>query len=249
MEVIPCKLRITELNSDEESLVMLCKKYSNPETLIIVKEHQPYLHYHLYLELNVSKPTWLDRLQKIVGKGNKAYSQSFKHHNWDVYRGYLYKHEDTEIIYQHQNDVHNIPHYIQEYNKHNKGSAKNFKNREHTLMLEAILEKLPDEPTHHNIGKAVMEFYCENNKPFHKANMVQLIHLVNQQLNPHCPYFLNMLLSEAFPEHISLMESEIRELKKINKQYRQHFQNDTNPQIQTNIVLGAPPLGGDERGG
>lgn len=224
---IPCKLRITELNSDEQSLINLCKKYSNSDSLIIVKEFQPYIHYHLYLELTVSKPTWLDRLQKIVGKGNKAYSNSYQHHNWDVYRGYLYKHDDTEVIYQSQSDVENIPYYIDEYEKYSKGSSLNqFKDKQHTLMLEIILEKLPKEPQRKDIGKAVMEFYSENNKPFHKANMVQMIHLVNQQINPKCEHFLNMLLNDAFPDHLNEMEKEITHLKKINTQFRQHFAAD-----------------------
>lgn len=227
----PCRLRITPpMKCTEEALIMFCKKNSNPEKLIIVKELDPKIHYHLYLELNVSKPTWLARLKKTVigDEGNKSFSNQYEHSNWDVHRGYLFKFSNTQILYQHPTDALKNPYYIEQHaNSFTKN--KNFKTREHTLMLEAILEKLPNDPSRSDIGRAVMNFYCENNKPFHKANMVQMIHLVNYQLNPHCQTFLNILLEEAFPQHINEQEEEIQRLNRINQQYRLHFRKNTKP--------------------
>lgn len=200
----PCKLRITELHSDEESLINLCKKYSNPETLIVVKEFQPYIHYHLYLDIHVSKPTWLDRLQKIVGKGNRAYSNSYTHHNWDVYKGYLYKHEDTEIIYQHQNDVHNIPHYIKEYETYSKnGSRHRFKDRKYTEISDYIIEKLDDKEAKRtdkrSVIKEVVQFYCDNGIPVKLQHIQSLVWLVYYKRNPGSTWLIEHLYDSIFP--------------------------------------------------
>lgn len=199
-----CKLRITELHSDEESLINLCKKYSNPETLIIVKEFQPYIHYHLYLEINVSKPTWLDRLQKIVGKGNKAYSNSYTHHNWDVYKGYLYKHEDTEILYQHQHDVNNIPYYIQEYEKYSQnGNRQRYKDKKYTEISDYIIEKLDEKEVKRtdkrSVIKEVVQFYCDNGIPVKLQHIQSLVWLVYYKRNPNSSWLIEHLYDSIFP--------------------------------------------------
>lgn len=227
VESYEAKVRITDLRVTVDKLIQICLKNSDPESLIIVREVQPVIHYHLYLKLQVAKPTWLTQLKKCLPpnnehKGNGVYSQSFEHHNWDVYRGYLFKYEDTEIIYM-KNQV-LIPEYKKAYEAHQGGKNENqFKNAQHTRKLEFIVKKLPEHPTRDDIIAGVLEFYATHAMPFHKAHICQMVHLINHQLNPKCNVFKDIIYQECFPEHQTTTEQELSDLQKANTQYRNHF--------------------------
>ena len=227
VESYEAKVRITDLRAPVDRLIQTCLKYSDPESLIIVREVQPIIHYHLYLKLQVAKPTWLKELKKLLPpnnevKGNGVYSQQFEHHDWDVYRGYLFKFDDTEIVYM-KNQV-LIPEYKKAYEAHKGGNKENqFKKKEHTRKLEWIVSKLPENPNRDDIITAVLEFYSTNAMPFHKAHICQMVHLINHQLLPTCTAFKNIIHQECFPEHFTTTEQELSDLPKANTQYRIHF--------------------------
>lgn len=229
VESYEAKVRISDLRVTPEKLIQVCLKYSDPETLIIVREKEPIIHYHLYLKLQVSKPTWLKELKKCLPpkgevQGNAVFAQAFEHHDWDVYRGYLFKYAETDIIYM-KNQV-LIPEYKKAYESHKGGKNENqFKNASHTRKLEWIVKKLPENPSRDDIIVGVQKFYSEHAMPFHKANICQMVHLINYQLNPTCDIFREQIYSECFPDHLTTTQQELSDSQKINTQYRLHFRN------------------------
>lgn len=81
-----------------EILKSLSKSYF--ETGILVLEKTPKLHYHAYIESDVSLPTLRKKLNEhLTSTGNEAKSVSNQHHDWDIYKGYLFKHEDTTVVH------------------------------------------------------------------------------------------------------------------------------------------------------
>lgn len=67
---------------------------------ILVFEKNPKEHYHAYIEVEISLPTIRKKLNEIlISSGNEAKSVSQQHHNWEIYKGYLFKYEDTEVLH------------------------------------------------------------------------------------------------------------------------------------------------------
>ena len=88
-------------------------------THVLVQEHNPKRHYHAFLQTDLSHAGLRARLKKHVPslEGNKSYSISSTHHDWDFYIGYLFKHDDTDLVsFQGLPEDHN--HYLQYYNQH-----------------------------------------------------------------------------------------------------------------------------------
>lgn len=186
------KIRISEITVSEEDLVKQILSFSNSDTALIVQELDPKAHYHMYVDTIITIPTVRERLKEILPPkpGNKEYSISATHHDWDVYIGYLFKHDNTRIIH---NKKYDKEEYLQKYNEYKKDGEKVY--NETKKIKDYVIDMGAKTPR--EIGKLVMKYYIANNKMFHKANMGALVNTIYSQLNPDDETFLTQMLEEA----------------------------------------------------
>lgn len=227
------KLRITDLRCSEEDLVKHILTISNPEDTIIVNEtkgktEHTQSHYHIYLKSIITIPTIRTRLMKdwkITGRGNESYSLSDKHHNWDVYIGYLYKHttdtdNPTRVVYEPEN--YKRDYYISEYDNHCKtdtvktAQSKN-QNKEIINFVDATTARTPRE-----IAKAVIDYYLSKNMTFHKANIGAAVNMIWYRRGNETN-FINQILEVAGLEDES--EDEMTTVKRQNADLKRHLRN------------------------
>lgn len=208
------KIRITEITVSEEELVKHILSFSKHDTALIVQELDPSPHYHMYVDTIITIPTVRDRLKEILPPkpGNKEYSISATHHDWDVYIGYLFKHENSRIL--HNN--YDIDEYRQKYLEHKK-EDKIY--NETKRIKDYVLKQGAKTP--YEIGKLVMKYYIENNKMFHKANMGALVNTIYSQLNPDNETFLINMLDDAGLPHSGDTTQE--QLQIENQQLKKHL--------------------------
>ncbi len=206
------KIRITETTVSEEDLVKHILSFSNPATALMVQEQDPKPHYHMYVDTIITIPTVRERLKEVLPPkpGNKEYSISATHHDWDVYIGYLFKYESTRII--HNN--YDREEYLRKYNAIKKDGEKVY--NETKKIKDYVIDMGAETPR--EIGKAVMKYYTQHNKMFHKANMGALVNTIYSQLNPEDETFLTQMLEEAgFEDHVA---SDVRWYRQENERLR-----------------------------
>jgi len=211
------KIRITETTVSEEDLVKHILSFSNHKTALIVQEQDPKPHYHMYVDTIITIPTVRERLKEILPEksGNKEYSISATHHDWDVYIGYLFKYESTRIL--HNN--YDREEYLQKYNDHKKDGEKVY--NETKKIKDFVIDQGARTP--YEIGKLVMKYYTQHNKMFHKANMGALVNTIYSQLNPDNDTFLINMLDEAGLPHSG--ETTQEQLQIENQQLKRHLKN------------------------
>jgi len=211
------KVRITHYMVSKEKIVETLLSISDNDTAVIVEEHNPDDHIHAYIDTIVSIPTLRTRLRQIAEVGNKGYSIGTAHHDWDVYIGYLFKHEDTTVLYQPEGFE--VQYYKDKYANHQKEDKKYEETDKIVRYVESVKH---DEPR--DIARAICDYYSKNNKPFHKANMAMLVNMIWYKYgNEDC--FLNNLLRETGIEgeveydkdyKIMIQDRELGELRSKN---------------------------------
>ena len=221
---IPFKIRIDTpyLNiSVDEMVSTLLSLTDNCKTAVIVREHDPDDHVHVYLTSELSIPTLRTRIRPILREGgNKAYSIGTKHHDWDIYIGYMFKHDETtEVLYVHE--TLDQKYFQDKYNNYAKADKKY---EESDKILRYVENKNCKEPR--DIAKAVCDYYVKNNKPFHKINMAMLVNLIWYKMgNQEC--FINNLLQET------KIEGEID----FDKDYKIQTQEADVPSMAISIIM------------
>lgn len=193
---MPLKVRVSKVNlTDEEFVDFILALTTNPDTCIIVKEHTPKDHYHVYMEDCYSAPTVRDRLQKVCPtKGNDSYSVSDKHSDWLGYKGYLVKYENTTILHC-KFDIEEL----REYYESQKYKSSKFKRRtEFTKIINYVIAKCdPDSADLRTITKLILEFYLEEQKIFNKAHIAQILNTIWYQFHPEDESYIDHVLEEA----------------------------------------------------
>lgn len=195
---MPLKVRVSKVNlSDQEFVDFILALTTNPDNCIIVKEHTPKDHYHVYLEDCYSAPTVRDRLQKVCPtKGNDSYSVSDKHTDWLGYKGYLVKYENTTILHC-KFDIEEL----REYYESQKCKSSKFKKRtEFTKILNFVTAKMDADsadPGPRNITKLILQFYIEEQKIFNKAHIGQILNTIWYLLHPEDDSYIELVLEEA----------------------------------------------------
>lgn len=211
---IPLKIRIDTpyLNISIDEMVNTLLSFTDDrKTAVIVREHNPDDHVHVYLKSPLSIPTLRTRIRPLLTEGgNKAYSIGTKHHDWDIYIGYMFKYDDTtEVLYVHETLDQK---YFQD--KYNNYAKEEKKYEESDKIIRYVEAKDCKEPR--DIAKAVCDYYVRNNKPFHKINMAMLVNMIWYKMgNQDC--FINNLLRETGIEG----EVEYDKDYKIEKQSRE----------------------------
>lgn len=217
------KIRITEITVSEEELVKHILSFSKHDTAVIVQELDPKPHYHMYVDTIITIPTVRNRIKEILppDPGNKQYSISDTHHDWDVYIGYLFKHENSRIL--HNN--YDIDEYRQKYLAHKKeDKIYNETKRIKDYVINA------GATTPRDICKHIIKYYIENNKMFHKANMGALVNTIYTQLNPTDEMFLRQVMEEAGFENPDQHDS--RYYRQENEELRMRLKYSQHQRVQ-----------------
>lgn len=206
------KLRVTEID-DEESLTEWIQKHTS---YILVKEHNPKIHYHAYFITDQKEDTLRKQLQKLLqGKGNKVYSLSNKHENWPGYIGYCLKHEDTEVLsVSLPND---LDFYKDEYHQ---------KCEQAELQKDLRKKQNKDKPVWEHINDHLKEkmywenFEIENNK------MIQMdMHRFSTN-EISAPEYFNKYVEQIVAETMKFLEETGRELD--NTRIQRYVENYLN---------------------
>lgn len=219
---MPTKIRITKINLDDSEVVKLILSFTkDPDTAIIVKEHQPKDHYHAYLEQSLSLPTIRTRLAQVCPtKNNDSYSVSTNHTDWKGYKGYLFKHEDTTVLHSFYDEGELRSYYDEVSNKTDKVK----KYTEYTSIYNFVVEHLPDDYDLRVITKLIMKWYINHQRVFHKAHIAQLLNTIYYQLSEETDEsFITSVLEEANildPKHC-----ELSHLRMENSQLKSHLKN------------------------
>lgn len=221
---MPIKIRITKCNLSETELISTILSFTkNPDKAIIVKEHIPYDHYHVYLEDSLSCPTIRNRLSKIcVTKNNDSYSVSENHTDWKGYMGYLVKHENTTILHCNFN-IQELRDYYLEKSKTKK------KYTEYSEIYSWVMSKCetdsrtPRTPDSRTIAKKVCEFYLEKQKILHKAHIAQIVQTIYYQNKGNNERFITSILEEADLQDDD--GDELNHLRIENKNLKHHLRD------------------------
>lgn len=192
---MPCKIRVSKITIDEKSLIKLFLSFTtNPHTAIIVKEHIPKDHYHVYIDDCLTPPTIRERLSHVCPtKGNDSYSVSATHSDWKGYQGYLVKYDDTTILHC-EYDIKELKDY---YESQCLNSGK-VKRTDYTKILNFIVAKTdPDSADLRTLTKLILKFYLEEQKIFNKAHIAQILNTLWYQFHPYDESIIDNVLDEA----------------------------------------------------
>ena len=161
-------------NADlNEILKTVSKTYE--QTGILVMEKQPKIHYHAYIESDVTLPTLRKKLNEhLVSHGNEAKSVSNSHHDWDVYKGYLFKYDDTSVI--HIGTKYDKNQLKEAYENHTKKVDDNLSDMPNSVIVQ-IEYYLKDKQweTLQELGEYIVDYMNERKKLLDKHYIGKLV--------------------------------------------------------------------------
>lgn len=170
------KIRIDNQYLHEDANINeVLKKFSQSydRTGILVLEKNPKLHYHAYIESDITLPTLRKKLNEILtSTGNEAKSVSNQHHDWDVYKGYLFKHEDTSIV--HIGTDYDKETLIKKYKNHANREVSGEQPNSIVVQLEAYL-KDKEWTTIKQLARLVLQYHKDKKKLLDKHYIGKLI--------------------------------------------------------------------------
>jgi len=225
---MPLKIRISKLSIPEEQLVPTILSFTkNPDESLIVQEHEPKDHYHVYLaDPCLTAPTVRLRLAAMCPtKNNDSYSVSASTSDWLGYQGYLVKYEDTTILHQGNLNVDEL----RDYYKKVSTSPDTQKRTEYTGIFNFVMEQIDTANTGKHISArditvAVIKYYQKEQKIFHKAHMAQLVNTIYYQLQPENSSFVEQILLEAqLPADVSTNQQLEFQNYQLRQQLKQHL--------------------------
>lgn len=142
-------------------------------TGILVFEKEPKEHYHAYIEAEASLPTLRKRLDEVLtSKGNQAKSVSQSHHDWDVYKGYLFKYESTEVI--HLGTQYEKEQLIKAYNQHKNTEDSGEAPNSIVVQLECYLKDKHWDSVK-ELGTHIINYHIKKKKLLDKHYIGKLI--------------------------------------------------------------------------
>ncbi len=223
---MPVKIRVTNIDFTDEQFIDLILSFTKqPDLAIIVKEHHPKDHYHVYLDSDsFSVPTIRKRLSEVCStKNNDSYSVSTHHTDWKGYQGYLLKHEDTTILHCY----YNIDELREYYNKQVSKSKHSQKRTEYLAIYNFVSDQVPEmERTPRTVAKSILQFYLKEQKIFHKAHIAQILQTIWYQMNPldeWRTHYTSTILGEA--ELTNNEDWELSRLREENSLLKKHLKD------------------------
>jgi hypothetical protein len=219
---MPCKIRLDcpFIKPNIDIVEFILKFTDTPENALIVKEHNPKEHIHVYLENNVTVRTLRTKINEMLtdttNKGQRSVSEN--HTDWEGYKGYLLKYPNTDVLFIGDDlDEEELREY---YHSVSKGSSKVKKYTE-IAKIEQIIQPAN---TLHNTINAVIDYYIQEKKAMNKSHMVQQATTIWYSRNPQNRH--NLLLSIA-----TEMELDYLIMRERLTQPR-HPHNDYSPQLR-----------------
>lgn len=215
---MPTKIRITDTTLNDEDLVKLILSFTDsPDLAIIVKEHTPKTHYHVYLEDGYTPPTIRQRLRGVCSGGNKSFSVSTNHSDWKGYKGYLFKHSDTEILHSNYDENDLKEYYISK-------SSKSQQYTDYTKIKNWIESRgLCNYNDPRSITKNVLKYYLEEHKIFNKAHIAQIVQTIYFEKHQDDENIISSIVELAGLE--SVEDCEVNHLRQENATLKKHLKN------------------------
>ncbi len=219
---MPCKIRLDcpYIKPNIDIVEFILKFTDTPENALIVKEHNPKEHIHVYLENNVTVKTLRSKINELLtdtsNKGQRSVSEN--HTDWEGYKGYLLKYPNTDVLFIGDDlDEEELREY---YHSVSKDTSKVKKYTE-IAKIEQIL------PTTHSLKdtiNAVIEYYIREKKAMNKSHIVQQASTIWYGNNPNYRLiFIQSIADEMELGHILHEELEQEKVKKIIKDGNQEF--------------------------
>jgi len=213
---MPCKIRVDcpFIKSDVDIVEFILKFTDVPENCLIVREHNPKEHIHVYLENNITVKTLRKNLNEVLtdtsNKGQRSVSDN--HTDWKGYKAYLLKYPNTDILYI--GDDLNEEELRDYYHEVTKDTQKGKKYSE----ITKIEKVLPETSTFKDTINAVIEYYISEKKIMNKAHMAQIAQTIYYTRRPQDRLTLIQGIAlEADMGYILEEELEKEKVKKIIK--------------------------------
>lgn len=214
------KVRITAkyLNDTKENVA--CKIRDISKDYLIVNElwndnKQPLDHLQMYVSTEVSERKLRALVKSCLTQGgNEAFSMDNRHSDWRGYQGYLMKYDDTVILLTSYTDTE-----LEETKKYyfDVSTPKPKPRKELRLEqdLELIMKMAKPNMTIREIIGLVIQYYKDNRKVIHLANINQLAWSVKLYLDKEEDVFDKMLRMDDTLHRLNQEQQALKE--KINK--------------------------------
>jgi len=158
-------------DADVNEVLKTCSQ-SYDRTGILVLEKNPKLHYHAYIDSDITLPTLRKKLNVVLtSTGNEAKSVSNQHHDWDVYKGYLFKNEDTSIV--HIGTEYDKDTLLKKYKDYSKKEVTEQPNSI-VVQLDAYL-KDKEWYTIKGLARHILQYHLDRNKLIDKHYIGKLV--------------------------------------------------------------------------
>lgn len=197
------KIRITTkyINTEKSEISKSLKEIS--EKYLIVNEfkddkQKPLDHIQMYIESETSERKLRALIKSFLKEGgNKAFSMDNRHTDWKGYTGYLLKYDDN-IVLESSYTLDEIEEFKQYYFDVSKPKPTTRKELKLENDLEIILQKCQfnQKMTIREILHIIIEYYKENKKVIHLANINQLAWSVMTYTSDDNSYLIDKLLSQ-----------------------------------------------------
>jgi len=233
---MPVKGRITNISlSQSETVDLILSWTKNLDDTLIVKELNPYPHFHFYLpEESLSCNTIRKRLNPYCS-GNQDFSVDNKHSDWTGYCSYLVKHDDTLILHIGKYDLNELRDYYQGISR---GTKKKIKEIKRLKSYDDFVSKefgpdSADWTDPRKILKCICKMDLEGWKIFNKALQGQVLQTLYYKYNltARDRYLSAVLESEDLLEYLG---SEMIHLRMENKALKEHLKSylrSTDPEV------------------
>lgn len=177
------KLRITVKYLKISKIEILDRLKEISSTYLIINEFwddkgNPLDHIQSYFETDLSERKLRTLVKSFLTEGgNKSFSMDNRHTDWNGYKGYLLKYDDTDILGSSYTPE-EITHFKEYYKKVSKPKLKPRKEMKLENDLEEILQIMQNRDdnkyTIKEILKTIIQYYKDNKKVIHLANINQL---------------------------------------------------------------------------
>ncbi len=221
---MPCKIRLDcpFIKPNIDIVEFILKFTDTPENALIVKEHNPKEHIHVYLEPTVTVRTLRTKINEILtdtsNKGQRSVSEN--HTDWEGYKGYLLKYPNTDVLFIGDDlDEEELREY---YHSVSKSSSK-IKKYTEIAKIEQILQPAN---TLHNTINAVIDYYIQEKKAMNKSHMVQQATTIWYSRNPqHRHNLLKSIAVEMELDHLLDREQVVKN-KTLSKPLLDQINNE-----------------------
>lgn len=182
------KIRITSKYLADEKIRVAERLKEISEDYLIINEFwndnkQPLDHLQMYVNTAVSERKLRALVKSCLTQGgNEAFSMDNRHSDWNGYKGYLMKYDDS-VVLQTSYTKEELDHFRKYYFDVSAPKVKFKKELKLEKDLEAVLELTRPGMCIKDILNVIIDYYKKNRKIMHLANINQLAWSVSAYMN------------------------------------------------------------------